>query len=152
MSALFPVAGHAAVDPGRRWGSTRWRGYFSGDARLGRQLVDNDADAGNVVGATVLGTVVGDIGGLYILAETLCLDNCGDNNSAVEGAILAAALAVGLPALAADLSGGNGRWALLGSAVGLVSGAAIGNRVGGYPGFGVFFVTHIAMTATFALK
>lgn len=153
LSAMFPVAGHAAVDPGGRQQVRTDPDTFSGDPRLGRQLVDNDADAGRVFVMTVVGTAVGYLGGWYFLTK-ICWDNCTPGNDNDFYLVAAAASAVGLPALGAQLGGGDGRWALLGSAVGLVGGGLVVNRVAGddLAAWMLLVGIHVTATTAFALK
>ena len=158
LSALFPVAGHAAVDLG---GSQEVRAdpaTFSGDPRLGRQPVDDDADGGKVFATTALGTAAGYLGFMYTWGRTWDT-KAGDGAAALLGTLGVLSI-VGLPAVGADMGGGDGSWALLGSAIGLVGGWFIGLNVvdeavgeaSGVAGTVVFFGTHVTVTTLFALK
>lgn len=85
-----------------------------------------------------------------------------------EAVIIFLATGLGVPPLAAEASGGDGRWALLGSAVGTVSGTLIGlkvadavngnsvnvdnSRPGKLPELAVGIGIHATVAALFALK
>ncbi len=166
LSALFPVAGHASVDPGRLRGVRTDAATLSSDPRPGRQLVDNDADGGKVFAVTALVAVAADIAAMSIV-DDVCVDNCSHGPGIGEAVVIYLATGLGVPPLAAEASGGDGRWALLGSAVGLVGATLIGGKVydavndkwsvdnskpGKLPSLAVGIGIHATVAALFALK
>ena len=116
---------------------------------------------------TTLVAVAADIAAMSIVDDT-CVDNCDHFPDMREALVIYLAAGLGVPPLAADLSGGDGRWALLGSAIGTLGATLIGTMVatavdgnqpqidntnpGELPGIAVGIGIHATVAALFALK
>ena len=150
LSALFPVADVSMVDPLARQAHRPNTATFVGDARF-HPSQDADISVGAVAILSATGTVAGDIAGAYLLLGC-ALEWCEDYVEGSINLIGAAALAVGTPATGAALGGGDFRWALAGSGLGLVAGGLAGGALRDTPGVIVLLGIHATMTTLFALR
>ncbi|MYC99641.1 MAG: hypothetical protein F4X13_10300 [Gammaproteobacteria bacterium] len=151
LNSLFLVGDDIAVDMGGRMGGVTGITALSVDVPPRTQDVDDDpnANAGAVAVLSVLGTVAGDFVGLYVLFG--CVRARCDDNRANALMLAGAAIAVGTPAAAAVLGGGDSYGALIGSGLGLFLGVQVAREAESGQGLLVALGIHAAMTALGAL-
>ena len=149
LNDLFPVAGHEAVRLAGG-GSGGLPGLVFSLPGHGTSRADEDPDPGRVIVLTTIGTVAGDVAGLF-LAYGCGTSWCDSFGEELLGFFGAATAVVGGAAGGAILAGGDPVKSLVGSIGGILGGVLLGAAAGDGYGFSVFLVVHAGVTAVTAL-